>query len=522
MKKNAILIAMILLVSGLFIKCSDDFLNVSNPNEIDAASFFNSIDDFELSLTSVYAASKSFDLYGGNLYPQLLFTLPKTVDQDWLGTDGWNQNLRNAITPDNGLLNQFWRGFYRGVARSNDFIFQAERYLEEGNPTQAETTRLNQMIGEAMFFRAFFYYHLVRLWGEDIPARNSGARGVPLILEVANSRDAMFVSRSTVGEVFEQIIRDLEQAESRLPESWPTQSIARVTSYASKSLLGRVHMCMGNMSTAGNYFEQIINSGRFSLVPFEDYMGLFNGENEFSEESLFEINLSTDLQENAWQGGLGSNMALLLAPKGTGWSNVYPHDVNIRRFGNDPRLRINALEPGVDSVTFGDGRRRPLQRMVDDEGALGWSFRKWVPTDFSVFSTNRNFGANIIVDRLADVYLLYAETLLGTNDAMALEYVNKVIRRAHNQDPNSPSQHDLSGVSGNTLLAAIQEERFKELFAEGHRWYDIVRWGIFREELAKYPSVRSGPVLASTALPYLPIPQAEMDVNINIEQSDGY
>jgi len=522
MKRISIVLLIAFMVGGLFIKCSDDFLNVSNPNEIDAANFFDSIDDFELSLTSVYAAAKGFDLYGGNLYPQLLFTLPKTVDQDWLGTDGWNQNLRNAITPDNDLLNQFWRGFYRGIARSNDFIFQAEKYLAEGNPNQAEITRINQMIGEAAFFRGFFYYHLVRLWGEDIPARNSNAKGVPIILSVANSREAMFVSRSSVGEVFQQIILDLENAETRLPVSWPTLNTARVTSFATKSLLGRVHMCLGDMQGAGDYFEEIINSGRFSLVPFEEYMGLFNGENEFSEESLFEINFSTDLQENVWQGGLGSNTALLIAPKGTGWSNVFPHDVNIRRFGNDPRLRINALEPGVDSVTFGDGVKRPLQRMVDDQGALGWSFRKWVPKDFSVFSTNRNFGANIIVDRLADVYLLYAETMIGTNDAVALEYVNKVIRRANSQDPDSPSSFDRSGLAGNTLLATIQEERFKELFAEGHRWYDIVRWGIFREELAKYPTVRSGPVLASTALPYLPIPQVEMDLNINIEQSDGY
>ncbi len=96
-------------------------------------------------------------------------------------------------------------------------------------------------------------------------------------------------------------------------------------------------------------------------------MGLFNGENEFSSESLFEINFSVDLQETAWQGGLGSNIALQISPKGTGWSNVYPHDVNIMRFGDDPRLRINALEPGVDSVVFGDGTTQTLEPMVGDE-----------------------------------------------------------------------------------------------------------------------------------------------------------
>ena len=505
-------------------RCSDDDLDVANPNEIDASVFFSSVSDMELALTGIYSAMKTYDLFGADLYPKVHFGLPKTADQDWLGTDGWNQLYRNEVTSDNALVQSFWRSFYRGVARSNDFINNVYLFLENNEPNSADQSRINEMLGEASYLRAFFYFHLIRLWGEDIPARNREARGVPLILSLPETRPEMFVSRNTVGEVYEQITADLQLAENNLPDSWNTANIARADAMAARAMLGKVSMFYEDYPAAIGYFEAIINSGQFSLVPFEDYQGLFNGENEFSDESLFEINHSTDLQEDAWQGGLGSNIALQISPKGTGWNNVYPHDNSIRRFGNDPRLRINALEPGVDSVVFGDGSKVVLQVMVDDEGALGWSFKKWVPVDYSVYSTNRNFGANLIMDRLADVYLMYAEALNAQgSDASAAEYMNKVRRRAYGHDPDTPvAEVDYIGLSGTQLRDSIREERFRELFAEGHRWYDLIRWGIVEEEVSKYPSVRSGPVVINQEDYYLPIPQRELDANPNIEQSAGY
>jgi hypothetical protein len=507
-----------------FVSCSDDNLDVANPNEIDAANFFNNVSDLELALTGVYSAMKPHDLFGADLYPKVHFGLPKTADQDWLGTDGWNQLFRNEVTSDNGLVSTFWRAFYRGVARSNDFLANANRFLEEKEVTPAQQERIAQMIGEASYLRAFYYYHIIRLWGEDIPARNAGAMGVPLILQIASTRDEMFVERNTVGEVFSQIIIDLEEAERRLPDDWNGSNIARADAFAAKAMLGKVYMAYEDYTQASEYFVDIINNSGLSLVPFEDYMGLFNGGNEFSDESIFEINFAVDMQENTWQGGLGSNIALQISPKGTGWSNVYPHDVNIQRFGNDPRLRINALEPGVDSVVFGDGTSRVLEPMVGDANALAWSFRKWVPTDFSVYSTNRTFGANLILDRLADIYLLYAEAqnALG-NDAVAAEYMNKVRRRAYSLDPDTPAPGvDYTSLTGVQLRDSIREERFRELFAEGHRWYDIVRWDIVEEELVKYPSVRSGPVIYNPIDTYLPVPLREIESNPNMSPSTGY
>lgn len=504
--------------------CSDDVLDVTNPNEVDAQNFFQNTNHFELALTAVYEAQTSFELYGSDFLPKGTYGLAKTANQEFTSQNPWNQMYRNEVTPENNLVSSFWRAFYRGIARANDFLANADRFLAEAELDEEEQVRINEMRGEALFLRAFDYFHLIRLWGERGPAVDREAQGVPLILELATTREEMFNERASVGEVYDQIISDLQEAEELLPDTWEGDDLARVDAFAVKALLGKVYMFQEDYAAAQQEFEEVINSEQFSLVPFEEYDAMFHGENEFSEESIFELNLGTDMQENTWQGGTGSNLALLIAPKGTGWSNVYPHDVNIRRFGSDPRLRVNALEPGVDMVVQGDGSLDTLQVYVDDEGALGWSFRKYVPLDVSVFSTNRNYGANIIISRLADVYLLYAEALNAQgNDAPAVEYTNKVRRRAYGLDPDTPDPTvDYTGLTGTQLRDSIREERFLELFSEGHRWYDIVRWGIVEEELARYETVRSGSIIFNSQDYYFPIPQNQLDINTRLEQSEGY
>lgn len=523
MKKIIKLLFILTLVFAF--SCSEDFVQVANENEIDAANFFNRVEDFDLALNGVYSSVKAFELYGADFLVKGLYGLPHTADQDWLGHNVWNQLYRNEVTSDNGLVQNFWRAWWRVVSRSNDFIENADQFLANDDKSASAKERIELMKGQAHFLRAFAYFHLVRLWGEDNPARNGGAKGVQLVLEVPTNREEMFAARNTVSEIYDQIEEDLLTAESILPESWDNDNIARADKYTVKGYLGKVALYKEDYQGAQSYFEEIINAGDFDLVDWENYEGMFHGENEFSEESLFEINFSEDLAENTWNGGLGSNIALMLAPKGTGWSNVYPHDENIRRFGSDPRLRANALEPGVDSVVTGDGAKVPLEVFVSDEDALGWSFKKYVPLDYSVYSTNRNYGANVILMRLADIYLMYAEALNATGqDAQAAEYMNKVRRRAYGFDPDTPEASvDYTGLTGDQLRDSIREERFRELFAEGHRWYDIVRWGIADEEAAKYPSVRSGEVIFDNPHDnYLPIPVSELETNMEMTQSQGY
>jgi hypothetical protein len=156
----------------------------------------------------------------------------------------------------------------------------------------------------------------------------------------------------------------------------------------------------------------------------------------------------------------------------------------------------------------------------------GHSFRKYVPQDYSVYSTNRNSGINYVLMRLSDVYLMYAEVLNEKgNDSEAQEYANKVRRRAYGFDPEMPqSGVDFTGLSGTELRDSIREERFRELFGEGHRWYDIVRWKIVEEEVNKYNDFRvtQGEIIFHEKDYYYPIPLQEIDNNVNMVPSTGY
>jgi hypothetical protein len=229
------------------------------------------------------------------------------------------------------------------------------------------------------------------------------------------------------------------------------------------------------------------------------------------------------MQQNIWENGLGSGIALVLAPPGRGWSNCTPHGVNIDRFGSDPRLQIATYDP-TDLVATTEGPLAPAG--VSEFNFTGHSFKKYVPKDYCVYATNRTSGINYLVMRLADVYLMYAEVMNKlNNNTVAEEYMNKVRRRAYGFNYNTPTPSvDYTGLPAIQLRDSIREERFRELFAEGHRWYDIVRWGIVQEEVLKYNDKRvsQGEIVFQPKDYYYPVPLQEIDNNTKMKPSTGY
>lgn len=508
--KNKFLI--LALTAGLTFGCSDSFLEVENINELTANNFFTKISQFELALNGTYDAVKNIDLFGQNFYIQTLLALPHESDY-------WNAQNRNEVTSADGNVYIAWRGLYRIVARANDIIENATVY----SPTSAsEISRLTQIVAQAKFLRAFAYFHLVRLWGEEAYAVDKTRLAVPLILKIATSREEMMVPRATVGAVYDQILADFEAAEANLPLSWPADNIARVTKFAAKAFLGQVHLYRDDYPRAKTYFEEVINNPGYELVASNRYDDLFQGKNEFSKESLWEINYTIDMSQNIWENGLGSGIALVIAAPERGWSNCTPHGVNIERFGNDPRLKVCTYAP-EDLVATVDGTMEPAG--ISEFNFTGHSFKKYNPKDYSVLSTNRNSGANYLIMRLADVYLMYAEILnRDGNDVAAAEYMNKIRRRAYGFNYNTPEPTVDYNVSGTQLRDSIREERFRELFGEGQRWYDIVRWKIVEEEVTKYnvKRITQGEIVYQPKDYYYPVPLQEIDTNSKMVPSTGY
>lgn len=206
----------------------------------------------------------------------------------------------------------------------------------------------------------------------------------------------------------------------------------------------------------------------------------------------------------------------------------------------DPRLFIAGGQPYFD--TFKDPRGRDVWYDRSPEAVdLGvtahyyFSPRKFTNLQGTELMIGSSNPANIPVVRLADIYLLYAEAIAPTDAATALEYVNKVHRRAYGYAPDQASPVDYVSLTAATPAAAnnppdllahdvIRYERWAELFAEGQWWYDVRRWEILPNEIEVYGKTRYGTLVYQGERAYAqPIPQCEIDAyNGTLKQNYNY
>lgn len=207
----------------------------------------------------------------------------------------------------------------------------------------------------------------------------------------------------------------------------------------------------------------------------------------------------------------------------------------------DPRLYVCALQPWLDTCGNFDGTQKVAASKCNSIGTqadyYGWNFKKYTTTDKSLSAYNGCDGANIYIIRLADVFLLYAEACMNSGQGdVALEYINKVHRRAYDMPVNSPSMYDYNSLSARTKAAAedadlanspLHYERHAELFAEGSWWFDVCRWRIGANEAAWYGIGISDntPIHWSDERSYaFPIPGNEISANPSVaaQQNPGY
>ena len=264
-----------------------------------------------------------------------------------------------------------------------------------------------------------------------------------------------------------------------------------------------------------------------------------------------------------------------------GWGNNYVHDKNVRRFGfglgapgnriknpdfksgdprsitnlpyiidpayyqrsleirqnkeADPRLYISAGQPYVDTMKDSKGKVTFYDRspgMNNQPDILSWNHKKF--TNREGFENQLNFSspANYPIVRLADIYLLYAEVLKDSDPATALEYINKIHRRAYDYPIDQPSPIDYTSLTDRTKAEPddhlandpLKYERWAELFAEGQWWFDIRRWEIGEQEMKYFKNNRNGSLIWRGIDCYVqPIPKTEIErYNGNIKQSGNY
>lgn len=379
-----------------------------------------------------------------------------------------------------------WSYLYSTIGKANAVINNVEK-VPDPNLTAA---RRGEILGEALFIRAFMYFQLVQLWG-DVPLQLTEVKTISAD-NLEEIYPILFPSRTPAADVYRQIISDLETALPLVRASAPHKGFA--SKGVVNTMLAKVYATVEphDWAKVKQYCDAVI-AGGYSLLP--EYDQLWNNSQENSAEAIFEINYNGGIADGNW----GTKIF-----RGLDWKkfNLPSNDLVMAFDAEGDMIRKNA------SVIF-----------LDVSGK--WSDSHWPQTQYPFINKYRKFNEgsdqNYIFYRLADVLLLKAEALNEMGDVNgAAALVNQV--RARAQLGNTPAANQAD------MRLAIEKERRLELAFEGHRWYDLKRTGraIAVIQAAKGPNGQPLGYQLTTNRLIWPIPQSELDKNVKLTQNPGY
>ncbi|MEH0153395.1 RagB/SusD family nutrient uptake outer membrane protein [Limibacter armeniacum] len=449
--------------------CSDEFLEVIPQDRLVADNYFRNEKEIKSATASLYnlawfgyndkLAWMGGDVMSGDLH--------HTWDQE-------GQFFFFSFNEGNSHISSGWNSLFRVVSYANSIINDMPR-AAEGN---VEQKVIDEGLAEARFIRAAAYYFLTEYFGELPIVENS--------TELVTSNN-MLLPKNTQSSLYEFMIRDLEFAAANLRTS---DQPGRVTQWSAKGMLAKVYLTRAqhlNSSTSSQDFEEakklaadVIENSGLSLM--NNYANLFHVDYNNNEETLFALQwmsgnygLGNSRQANyarnslitgnteAWGGGKSASLSLLNAIS----KNDARRASIIMESGNF-YPEINQEEGGYtyNIVTYDDGGQQ-----IESAAPLLNNIKKYVVGSAQDFpgkvSTNQAVELNTYMLRLADVYLVYAEAVLGasasTSDTKALQYFNAIRDRA-----------SLPSLSTLTFEDIFNERRVEFAF-EGINWFDVKR-----------------------------------------------
>ncbi|QWX84010.1 RagB/SusD family nutrient uptake outer membrane protein [Cellulophaga sp. HaHaR_3_176] len=501
-----------LLIGLSIVGCSD--LEEEPVGLLAPDGFFKTTNDIQTAVDGALTHSINEQFWGRKLSIALMLR----SDLVSLASNETRRVEHNEFTTlaSNGMISEFWPRTYQGIAAANQAIAGAE-------DVEVSDDIKNPVTAQAYFARAFYYFHLVRLFGD-----------VPYIDEPITDVDAATsISRTPAAEVYANIIEDLKFAKAWLPNT--TASRAIPSKGAASSYLSLVYLTMGDWENAFNESEEVItNSGIYNLGLDPNFQNLFNAnEIDASIEPIFSIDYNNfEAEDNAYDqvapmtGIRGDDRNL-----GGGWSVAVP---------------TLAVYTTWDA---GDYRRAVS---MDDEASIGGVIVDFTQFDISghEFAKNNPYVAkymrfpgafaranaratshNYSMIRYAEVLLIAAEAAVELGDnASALKYVNQVRERARmgglTQTGAGVEVEVAPGavpadLTGTVTVNDILEERKYEFAFEGIRWYDIARRKIGDQVFSASGLEGAKPFFNADDY-LLPLPEDELERNPNLTQNPGY
>jgi starch-binding outer membrane protein, SusD/RagB family len=468
---NKLLIISILLTLVVAQSCNKEFLNRPPEDQLIADIFYKTTDEVRAGTSPLYnivwfdyndKAALSFgDARGGNMISN---------DRDAF------YRFAVAATDVNTLLPAY-KSFYKIIAQSNQTMANVRN-----NATTVPDDVKRGAIAECRFMRAMGYYFLVSNWG-----------AVPIIYDNVKQMGDPNVPRNTIESVWELIIKDMTYAAKNLPITAFAEG--RITRYSAEGMLARMYLTRAGVGSPGTrrksdldsakyYAGDVIQNSPFVLEP--NYYDLFRGENHNSsknnKESLFSIQWMPI--KDPW--GINNSFQAYMARNGDitgswdGWGAAHGASANlIKYYLANPADSVRRKATFMFQSDFYPEIRKDLN---------GYQF---TATDvantkkYIIGSVKDNAGKgsemcayiNTYMLRLAEVYLIYAESILGdaasTADAEALKYYNAVRTRAGMPAKSSISFDDI-----------FLEKRIETVF-EGIYWYELMRLYYFNPTKAK-------------------------------------
>ena len=483
-----ILLSLSLALGAMTLTSCNDFLDRSPQGQFTEDDDPNALVNGKI--YNVYTMMRNFNITAGTPAFAIHSFRSEDAEKGSISSDGSDiaEMYDDFIyTPTNGLLGGYWSQNYAIIFQCNDILTSIEESEASGKLTEEDLRNR----GEAMFFRAYCYFNLVRAFGE-----------VPLITFKVNDSSEANVPKTTAENLYKQIDKDLAGAEKLLPEQWTTEYLGRLTWGAARSLHARTFMMRNNWDSLYVAANDVMSSGLYNLnTPYEK---IFTDEGENNSGSIFELQCTATAAMPA-SDVIGSQFCEVQGVRGAsqwdlGWGfNMATEELYNAYEAGDPRrdatllyFRKNETDPITPENTNTPYNESPVSQ------AMGRAFNKKAYTDPALRReyTNKGFWVNIRLIRYADVVLMAAEA--------ANEDLEMVRARARGNNPNILPK--IESMDQTVLRDAIRHERRVELGMEFDRFYDLVRWGIASDVLHAAGKLNYQPKNA-----LLPLPQTEID-----------
>jgi len=478
--KTTIYTGIMLLLVNLT-SCKKDFLEVSPTQQINSKETFSTLAKIQAAMTGIYDLT-TFSGYTNNM----LLSVDVKGNDVMIVSGAANYNRFVAQyqfieTVSNGDVGTWWEYSGKVISNANQFVAN----IPTAPITDAQKT---EFLAEARALRAYTYFWMVR-WFAQPYSVNPEAMGVPIVKAPLGPNDPT-PGRDKVKDVYAFIIDDLKYAETNLPTTG-RNSIYRMSVPAIQGILARVYLNMGNWAEASRY-AKLARAAK----PLSTAAALLTGFNNPTSEWIYAINVRTD--DN--QGFLA--VSSFYDPYDSGYSSFRVTDDFFNSFAaNDERKKQFLVKSSITApASTGAYRRR-------GEGYLINKF------DFTTTTAN-----NQVLMRSSEMYLIEAEAeaRLG-NEPAAKQALLAIQQRAGVATV-------VSANTGNALIEEILLERNKELYGEGHKFFDLLRTkkGVDRTGSTVHWKIVNFPSGDNRLVS--PIPQSELDANpvLKPQQNPGY